>query len=148
VTAFLVLLAMLAVAAVAVVLVRRRGGSGALRSSAPDESWLGRPQPGEIWWADIPFRDGTGAKVRPCVVLRTHRKRVDVLRITSQDKSDRGDHLRIPTKQWDPKADHDSYVDLSEPFRLSDAAFTRKAGRIGGRSWTAVQESHSTGWAA
>jgi hypothetical protein len=148
VTTFLVLLAVLVVVAAVVVLVGRRRGSGKLRSTAPDESWLSRPQPGDIWWADIPFRDGTGAKVRPCVVLRTHRRRVDVLRITSQDKSDRNDHLRIPTKQWDPKADHDSYVDLSEPFRLSDGAFTRKAGRIGGRSWAAVQDLHRTGWAA
>jgi mRNA-degrading endonuclease toxin of MazEF toxin-antitoxin module len=142
------LVAAAAVVALVVVFLLRRAKSGGLRSSAPDESWLTRPQPGDIWWADVPFRDGEGGKVRPCVVLRTHRRRVDVQRITSQDKSDRSDHLRIPTRDWDPKATHDSYVDLSEPFRLADRAFSRKAGRIAAAPWKAVREQHQTGWVA
>ncbi len=145
-TFWYVVAALAVVSAIAVLLIRR-SKSPTLRPSPPDDSWLSRPQPGDIWWADVPFRDGEGAKVRPCVVLRTHRRRVDVLRITSQDKSDRTDHLRIPTKGWDPKATHDSYVDLSEPFRLADRAFTRKAGRIATTSWKAVRDQHPTGWA-
>jgi PemK-like, MazF-like toxin of type II toxin-antitoxin system len=54
-----------------------------------DDSWLQRPTPGEIWWADVPFAEGTGAKIRPCLVVRTHTDSVDVLKITSQDKRTR-----------------------------------------------------------
>ncbi|MCS7478276.1 type II toxin-antitoxin system PemK/MazF family toxin [Umezawaea endophytica] len=146
-TPWYLLAAVAAVAFIVLFLVRRTREPGKLRSSPPDDSWLTRPQPGDIWWADVPFRDGDGAKVRPCVVLRTHRRKVDVLRITSQDKSDRHDHLRIPTRSWDPKATHDSFVDLSEPFRLADRAFTRKAGRIAPTSWKTVRDQHPTGWA-
>jgi PemK-like, MazF-like toxin of type II toxin-antitoxin system len=147
-TLWYVLAALVVVAAAAVLFLRRKPRPGKLRDSVPDSSWLTRPQPGDIWWADVPFREGTGAKIRPCVVIRTYRKRVDVLRITSQDKSDRQDHLKIPTKAWDPKATHDSFVDLSRPFRLTDHAFTRKAGRIATPSWQEVKAQHPTGWSA
>jgi hypothetical protein len=111
-------------------------------------SWRSRPQPGEIWWADVPYEDGTGHKVRPCLVLRTHRKRVEVLKITSQDHSDRRDHVQIPTRAWDKKATHNSFLDLSDPFHLGDAAFSRKAGRIDDATWKAVRQLHTTGWVA
>jgi mRNA-degrading endonuclease toxin of MazEF toxin-antitoxin module len=147
-TLWYVLAAVVAAALLVALLIRTRAKPGELQTSPPDDSWLTRPQPGDIWWADVPFRDGDGGKVRPCVVLRTHRKRIDVLRITSQDKSDRDDHLRIPTKPWDPKATHDSYVDLSAPFRLNDRAFSRKAGRMASTSWKTVRDQHPTGWSA
>ncbi|HEY1176855.1 MAG TPA: hypothetical protein VGF17_11915, partial [Phytomonospora sp.] len=55
------------VAAAARILARRlvrRGGR-----PAPTSPSAGGPAPGEIWWADVPFEDGTGSKVRPCLVL-------------------------------------------------------------------------------
>ncbi|WBB82040.1 type II toxin-antitoxin system PemK/MazF family toxin [Micromonospora sp. WMMD882] len=88
----------------------------------------GTPRRGDIWWAEVPYADGTGAKVRPCLVLRADRRGADVLRITSQDKSHRDDHVRIPTRDWDPRADHDSFLDLSEPVRIDADAFRTRAG--------------------
>nr|WP_205863714.1 type II toxin-antitoxin system PemK/MazF family toxin [Planosporangium mesophilum] len=119
-----------------------------LRTAPPDASWRTRPQPGEIWWADVPYEDGSGHKVRPCLVLRTHRRQVDVLKITSQDRSARSDHLEIPTTAWDRKATHNSFLDLTDPFRLRDAAFSRKAGTIDDKTWRAVRRMHDTGWVA
>lgn len=119
-----------------------------LRDTPPDESWLTRPQPGEIWWADVPYEDGTGHKVRPCLVLRTHRAAVEVLKITSQDQSDRRDHIEIPTSSWDRKATHNSYLDLTGPFRLPDGAFSRRAGRADPAIWDRVRGLHPTGWLA
>jgi hypothetical protein len=78
-----------------------------------DDSWLQRPTPGEIWWADVPFAEGTGAKIRPCLVVRTHTDSVDVLKITSQDKGDRWGHVQIPTADWDPRAKKDSWMAVS-----------------------------------
>jgi hypothetical protein len=88
----------------------------------------GQPRGGEIWWADVPYTDGTGSKVRPCLVLLRHRRGIVVLKITSQDKSHRRDHVLIPTKGWDPWARHDSYLNLGEPIIVRPEAFERRAG--------------------
>ncbi|MBM7492868.1 mRNA-degrading endonuclease toxin of MazEF toxin-antitoxin module [Micromonospora luteifusca] len=99
----------------------------------------GTPAPGEIWWADVPYADGSGSKVRPCLVLRADSRGADVLKITSQDKSDRDDHVRIPTQGWDPGAEHDSYLNLTEPIRISSAAFADRAGRCDADLWQKVR---------
>jgi mRNA-degrading endonuclease toxin of MazEF toxin-antitoxin module len=88
----------------------------------------GQPRGGDIWWADVPYTDGTGSKVRPCLVLLRHRRGIVVLKITSQDKSHRRDHVLIPTKSWDPWARHDSYLNLGEPIIVRRDAFERRAG--------------------
>ena len=87
-----------------------------------------RPCRGDIWWADIPYADGSGSKVRPCLVLRRGLRGVTVLKITSQDKSRRRDHVTIPTRSWDPHARHDSYLNLGELFTVASDAFQRRAG--------------------
>ncbi|MGI5522991.1 type II toxin-antitoxin system PemK/MazF family toxin [Micromonospora sp. CA-259024] len=99
----------------------------------------GAPAPGEIWWADVPYADGSGSKVRPCLVLRADSRGADVLKITSQDKSDRDDHVRIPTRDWDPGAEHDSYLSLTEPTRISSAAFADRAGHCDPELWRKVR---------
>ena len=100
---------------------------------------------GEIWWADVPYEDGTGSKVRPCLVLRTGRYGAEVLKITSQDKSNRTDHVRIPTRAWDPGADHDSYLGPTDPIRVVPAAFADRAGTCEPRLWREVQILHDLG---
>ena len=87
------------------------------------------PDPGDIWWAEIPFSDGTGAKLRPCLILHRTARGVVVLKITSQDKSHRRDHVVIPTRRWDPRAKHDSYLNLGEPILVSRKVFDHRAGR-------------------
>jgi hypothetical protein len=86
------------------------------------------PEAGEIWWAEVPFTDGSGAKLRPCLVLLRHRRGIVVLKITSQDKSHRRDHVPIPTRPWDPRASHNSYLNLGEPIMVRPAKFQRRAG--------------------
>ncbi|MCI4064652.1 type II toxin-antitoxin system PemK/MazF family toxin [Micromonospora sp. R77] len=105
-----------------------------------DRRPAGAPQPGEIWWADVPYADGTGSKVRPCLVLRADGRGADVLKITSQDKSDRDDHVRIPTRSWDADADHDSFLDVSEPIHVPEAAFADRAGSCDPTLWRQVRK--------
>jgi mRNA-degrading endonuclease toxin of MazEF toxin-antitoxin module len=112
----------------------------------PRPGWRGRPAPGEIWWADVPYQDGNGSKVRPCLVLRTGRGGSAVLKITSQDQSARAAHLRLPTAGWDPRADHDSWLDLRSAYQLRQASFQRRAGVVDARSWKSVRRTHRTGW--
>ncbi|MDO3682643.1 type II toxin-antitoxin system PemK/MazF family toxin [Micromonospora sp. C28ISP2-4] len=116
---------------------RPRGAGRADR----DEPW-----PGDIWWADVPYADGSGSKVRPCLVLRVDGRDAEVLKITSQDKSDRDDHLPIPTRDWDPGADHDSYLDVSEPIPVPLSAFADRAGTCDPDLWRGVRRlSHLAG---
>jgi LPXTG-motif cell wall-anchored protein len=146
---WLVVLGAAALAAAAVLVVlRRRRRAPQLRTQPPDTSWLSRPQPGDIWWANVPFEDGPGSKVRPCLVLRTHRRGAEVLKITSQDRSERRDHIEIPTSAWDRRATHNSYLDLSDPYLIRDKAFERRAGRVDASTWRAVRRLHRTGWLA
>ncbi|WP_407915153.1 hypothetical protein [Kitasatospora sp. NE20-6] len=71
-----------------------------------------QPVPGEIWWADVPFANGPGSKDRPVLVVRTLGDRLETLNSTSQDWLSRSDHIRLPTRSWNPDADHDSCLDL------------------------------------
>ncbi|UQU66129.1 type II toxin-antitoxin system PemK/MazF family toxin [Couchioplanes caeruleus] len=87
-----------------------------------------RPVAGDIWWATVPFARGQGAKLRPCLVLLNHRRGIVVLKITSQDKSHRRDHVLIPTRRWDPYAERDSFLNLGEPILVRSSAFQRRAG--------------------
>ncbi|MET7878500.1 type II toxin-antitoxin system PemK/MazF family toxin [Micromonospora profundi] len=120
---------------------RPRGGDRPATKPRPRaaDRQVGTPAPGEIWWADVPYADGTGSKVRPCLVLRADSRGADVLKITSQDKSDRDDHVRIPTRDWDPGAEHDSYLSLAEPTRVDLAAFADRAGTCDAGLWRKVR---------
>jgi hypothetical protein len=103
------------------------------------------PQAGEIWWADIRYDDGIGSKVRPCLVLRAGRRHIEVLKITSQDKRHRRDHVRLPTRQWDPRAARDSSLDVTNPVRVPVAAFVRRAGDCDAKVWRGVRRLHGIG---
>ena len=117
--------------AVAVWLLRRR-----LRA--------GRPSGGDIWWADVPYARGEGSKLRPCLVLGRRRDGIEVLKITSQDKSHRRDHVLIPTRRWDARASHDSYLNLGESIIVRPAAFQRRAGTADLRTRRRVARYRST----
>ena len=149
-----ILLGLLALGLVVVGVValrRRRGptrGRPVTPSPPPRPGWRGRPAPGEIWWAEVPYQDGAGSKVRPCLVLRTGPGGSAVLKITSQDQSARAAYLRLPTAGWDPRADHDSWLDLRGPYQLRGTAFHRRAGVVDTRSWRALRRAHPTGWSA
>jgi hypothetical protein len=101
------------------------------------------PQSGEIWWADVPYEDGPGSKVRPCVVLRPCRGGFEVLKITSQDQSHRRDHVEIPTRTWDADATHNSYLDLSDPIKVNVELFEDRAGVLDAAVWKQVRALHA-----
>jgi PemK-like, MazF-like toxin of type II toxin-antitoxin system len=133
VTWWMLALAAAAGAALLVWLVRRRGPVRATRAL----------RAGEIWWADVPYEDGTGSKVRPCLVLRVRRGGADVLKITSQDRRNRRDHVEIPTRSWDRGADRNSFLDLTDPIRVPHAAFADRAGDCDPALWRKVKKLHS-----
>ena len=96
-----------------------------LRRRAPR---AGSPRAGEVWFADVPFEDGTGSKDRPVLVLSAGARSCEVARFTSQDKTGRHDHVRVPNGVPGlPKA---SWLNL-RPARLPRWAFRRRTGDPG-----------------
>ncbi|CAM3208885.1 type II toxin-antitoxin system PemK/MazF family toxin [Stackebrandtia soli] len=143
--ALLVLLGTIVVVGAVGWLIWRRRGASATRPrlvAKPVESLPeGAPRPGEIWWAEVPFEEGSGSKHRPCLVLGLYRDGFHVLKITSQQKRRVG-YIRIPTREWDPKADQDSYLDVTARLVIVGSYFDRKAGDIDTRTWNVVERVH------
>jgi len=87
-----------------------------------------RPRPGEIWFAEVPFRDGTGRKDRPVLVLSVEGRRCTVAQFTSRDRGSRHDYLRVP--DGIPGLNRASWVSLL-PVRLPRSAMRRRTGEPG-----------------
>lgn len=103
-----------------------------------DGSYIGDrsrvPSPGEIWMAEVRFVDSEESKDRPVVVLRTFPDYAEVLKSTSQDKSDRRDHIPLPVAGWDAAADHDSWLELRRHV-VPYPAFRRYRGHCPPQVW-------------
>jgi mRNA-degrading endonuclease toxin of MazEF toxin-antitoxin module len=95
----------------------------------------GRPsaRAGEVWFAQVPFRDGTGSKDRPVVVLSQRGRTCTVARLTSQDNDHRPEYVRAPAVL--PGLRRPSWVDL-RPMRIPRTALRRRTGDAG-RAWVA-----------
>ncbi|MFF5182586.1 hypothetical protein ACFY30_02175 [Streptomyces sp. NPDC000345] len=69
----------------------------------------GRPLPGEIWLALVPFRERDEEARHYCVVVGRGLRHAKVLQITSQNKDDRRDHVRIPRDGWAVNSGKDAH---------------------------------------
>lgn len=54
------------------------------------------PRAGEVWYADVPFEEGTGSKDRPVLVLAVTGGSCEIARFTTTDRSSRRDYVRAP----------------------------------------------------
>lgn len=84
-----------------------------------------RPVAGEVWFAEVPFEDRAASKDRPVLVLAGRGRRRTVARFTSQDRTARRDHRRVPDGVGGLR--RDSWVDL-RPLVLPRSAFRRRIG--------------------
>ncbi|WP_328673517.1 hypothetical protein [Streptomyces sp. NBC_00328] len=104
-----------------------------------------RPGPGEIWHAAVPFRDTEGSKERYCVVMRSRPHYAEVLKITSQNKDHRHDHIRMPSDGWDLTSGKGHWVEIGlQPLRVPYQDFTdgRPKGRCPRSVWRRLQAQH------
>lgn len=85
-----------------------------------------RPRAGEVWFAEVPFADGTGSKDRPVLVLSVKGRTCTVVRFTSKDRSARRDHRPVPVGVGGLR--RDSWVDL-RPLTLPRRALRRRIAR-------------------
>lgn len=87
----------------------------------------GRPEPGEVVWAWVPFENNpTGGKDRPVLVLSVQGSRMTALAMTTRDE-DRDQRkerrygrlwMDVGSGGWDPKG-RESAVRLDQVLRLS-----------------------------
>jgi mRNA-degrading endonuclease toxin of MazEF toxin-antitoxin module len=97
---------------------------GRRRRRAPRRH-VGPPRAGEVWFAEVPFEDGSGSKDRPVLVLSARAGSCETAPFTSQDKNGRRDHVRVP--QGIPGLPKASWLNL-RPTTLPASAFRRRTG--------------------
>ncbi|MFF2526033.1 type II toxin-antitoxin system PemK/MazF family toxin [Streptomyces liangshanensis] len=99
----------------------------------------GRPVPGEVWWATVPFEDGPGSKDRPCLVLSVRGNSARVAKITTKRHDGPGVILLPPDTVGDAQGRR-SYLETGElrSVRLKD--FRRRASTVDPALWERVRD--------
>ncbi|MDX3528385.1 type II toxin-antitoxin system PemK/MazF family toxin [Streptomyces sp. ID05-39B] len=112
-----------------------RGRRPAGRRSRPP----GRPRPAEIWWANVPFEDGPGAKDRPCLVLVVRGNRVTVAKITSRYHDERAGVIPLPPGAVGDTRGRASYLETDELRQVALGDFRRRVGVVDPVLWDQVR---------
>ena len=93
----------------------------------------GRPDPGEVVWAWVPFEDDpTQGKDRPVLILGHAGRQLAGVQLSSKDHSDRTDaHEWVPVGRggWD-RENRESYADASRLLRLDPASVRREGAAL------------------
>ncbi|MEH0530989.1 type II toxin-antitoxin system PemK/MazF family toxin [Streptomyces stelliscabiei] len=109
------------------------------------------PEPGEIWLAMVPYREGTGEESQHyCVVVSRHERHAGVLQITSQNKDARRDHIRIPNDGWDEVSGKDHWMEIGVPLRevpYEKFLTVSPQGRCPATTWEQIRAAHATEFA-
>ncbi|MFI6081525.1 type II toxin-antitoxin system PemK/MazF family toxin [Streptomyces sp. NPDC051217] len=97
------------------------------------------PKPGEIWWAMVPYEDGTGKKDRPCLVLSVRGRAVLVAKITSKFHEERPGVIPLPPEVLGDTEGRRSYLETDELRRVDSRAFRRRVGAADPGLWRQVR---------
>ncbi|MFE2724601.1 type II toxin-antitoxin system PemK/MazF family toxin [Kitasatospora sp. NPDC059327] len=114
------------------------------RSRSRARGRAGAPAPQEIWWAEVPFEDGPGAKDRPCLVLRVNRRTATVAKITSKHHADRPGVLPLPPGSVGDRAGRTSWLETDELREVPLTAFRRRAGVVDRQVWDRARNALSS----
>ncbi len=146
---WLALAAVVAIALVAAVVdgrarSRRRPGGERRPPGRPRGRIPGRkPQPAEIWWADVPYEDGPGSKDRPCLVLEMRGKNAVVVKITSKYHDERAGVIPLPPGSVGDAQGRPSFLETDELRSVPVWAFRRRVGVVDPILWDQVRHLHS-----
>ncbi|MFZ3557815.1 MULTISPECIES: type II toxin-antitoxin system PemK/MazF family toxin [unclassified Streptomyces] len=99
----------------------------------------GGPQPGDIWWALVPYEDGPGGKDRPCLVLSVRRGVATVAKITSRYHDERPGVIALPPGSVGDAHGRASYLETDELRSVPVGDFRRRAGVIDPGLWDQVR---------
>ncbi|WP_405617508.1 type II toxin-antitoxin system PemK/MazF family toxin [Streptomyces sp. NBC_01508] len=113
-----------------------RGPAG--RQTGPRAGGRG-PRAGEIWWAMVPYEDGTGAKDRPCLVLSVRGRTVLVAKITSKFHEERPGVIPLPPEAVGDTDGRPSFLETDELRTVDTKAFRRRVGPADPVLWRRVR---------
>ncbi|MEU3185888.1 type II toxin-antitoxin system PemK/MazF family toxin [Streptomyces sp. NPDC006923] len=99
----------------------------------------GKPRPGEIWWAAVPFEDGPGAKDRPCLVLSVRGGTVRVAKITTKNHGERPGVIALPPGAVGDARGRESFLETDELRDVRLKEFRRRVGTADPALWQRVR---------
>ncbi|MEU9364003.1 type II toxin-antitoxin system PemK/MazF family toxin [Streptomyces avermitilis] len=118
----------------------RRGRRPSGRTRPPGyPSAPGRPQPAEIWWANVPYEGGPGTKDRPCLVLAVRGGRATVAKITSKYHDERAGVIPLPPGAVGDAHGRASFLETDELRDVPLREFRRRVGVVDPVLWDQVR---------
>ncbi|MEV5682324.1 type II toxin-antitoxin system PemK/MazF family toxin [Streptomyces sp. NPDC055082] len=109
------------------------------KPSAPGRGGGRTPRPGEIWWAEVPYEDGPGAKDRPCLVLSVRGDRAVVAKITSKHHVERPGVIALPPGTVGDARGRQSFLETDELRDVAVRGFRRRVGGVDPGVWERVR---------
>ncbi|WP_327367658.1 type II toxin-antitoxin system PemK/MazF family toxin [Streptomyces sp. NBC_01217] len=98
-----------------------------------------RPRAGEIWWAEVPYEDGPGAKDRPCLVLSVRGDSALVAKITSKYHEERPGVIALPAGTVGDARGRASFLETDELREVAVRGFRRRVGVVDAGVWERVR---------
>ncbi|MER7479464.1 type II toxin-antitoxin system PemK/MazF family toxin [Streptomyces sp. NPDC126510] len=99
----------------------------------------GRPQPAEIWWADVPYEDEARTKDRPCLVLAVRGERATVAKITTRFRDGRTGVIPLPPGSVGDAQGRASFLETDELREVPVWGFRRRVGVVDPTLWDQVR---------
>ncbi|MFD5164156.1 type II toxin-antitoxin system PemK/MazF family toxin [Streptomyces hawaiiensis] len=117
----------------------RRPSARRVRTAAPAAAPEGRPQPAEIWWADVPYEDEARTKDRPCLVLAVRGERATVAKITTRFRDERTGVIPLPPGSVGDAQGRASFLETDELREVPVWGFRRRVGVVDPALWDQVR---------
>ncbi|MFE1327413.1 type II toxin-antitoxin system PemK/MazF family toxin [Streptomyces sp. NPDC058735] len=109
------------------------------RGRAPAAAVAGRPEPAEIWWADVPHEDSPRTKDRPCLVLAVRGERATVARITTRFRHGRTGVIPLPPGSVGDARGRASFLETDELREVPVWGLRRRVGVVDPALWDQVR---------
>ncbi|GGY16966.1 type II toxin-antitoxin system PemK/MazF family toxin [Streptomyces djakartensis] len=117
----------------------RRSPARRSHSGAPAAVLAGRPQPAEIWWAEVPYEDEAGSKDRPCLVLSVRGERATVAKITTRFRQESSGVIPLPPGSVGDTQGRASFLETDELREVPVWGFRRRIGVVDAALWDQVR---------
>ncbi|MEV0244151.1 type II toxin-antitoxin system PemK/MazF family toxin [Streptomyces sp. NPDC050674] len=117
----------------------RRPSARRGHTAAPVLTPEGRPQPAEIWWADVPYEDEARTKDRPCLVLAVRGERATVVKITTRYRDERAGVIPLPPGSVGDTQGRASFLETDELREVPVWGFRRRVGVVDPALWDQVR---------
>ncbi|MER6329473.1 type II toxin-antitoxin system PemK/MazF family toxin [Streptomyces sp. NPDC014983] len=99
----------------------------------------GRPSPGDIWWANVPYEDRAEMKDRPCLVLAVRGDRATVAKITTKYHDERAGVIPLPPGAVGDARGRPSFLRTDELREVPVGDFHRRVGVVDPVLWDQVR---------